>query len=258
VRPLRTFPPLQIAGNVSTMLAGLASCLLVGGLTVTANADDHGALPTKQEIREARSEEAAGERNVAAVRADLATANAALEESSVAAAQAAEAYNGARYLADLARARADTARAVQAEAEADLERQRAAYASTVVSSYTASPELSVLSSLSQADGLTSMLEKVSTYDLAATALDVQYDDFEAAGERAAEAASVADTAAATATAAEESAHAASREAQAAADAAQARADDVAARKGELISELARLQGVSVPRARPDDVRPDER
>jgi peptidoglycan DL-endopeptidase CwlO len=74
---------------------GLAIAIALTLVAGSAAADD--TVPTKREVHEARAAAQAKERDVASVQADLVLANQRLQASAVEAAQAAEAWNGARY-----------------------------------------------------------------------------------------------------------------------------------------------------------------
>ena len=110
----------------------VAGALLCSGLTSAARADDDTDIPTRGQVQDARAAVDSGERDVAAVQADLAAANAAVEAASIRAAQEAEAFNGARYTAGRAAQAAEAARAKEAQAEAELERLREVYAESIV------------------------------------------------------------------------------------------------------------------------------
>ena len=229
-------------------LAGAASLALIGSLSTAAVAADsdprHDPVPSRAEVRDAQEAASAGARDVAAVQGDLEAARARTQESSVAAARAAEAYNGARYRARQARTALAAARHEAEQAEADLARQRAAYADSVVSTYTTSPELTALAAIADADGLEGVLSKTGTLTSVSAALDTKYDAYHAADVRATSARAEADAAADDASEAAAEARTARESARAAveADAAQERATRV--EHDDLVAELARLQGVS--------------
>ena len=76
--------------------AALAATVLVGGVVSgVAVADDE--TPSRQDVRDARAAVLDQADDVAAVRARLVVADQRLQEAGVRAAQAAEAYNGARF-----------------------------------------------------------------------------------------------------------------------------------------------------------------
>jgi cell wall-associated NlpC family hydrolase len=210
-----------------------------------AAADPGDGMPTRQQVQEAREAADAAERDVAAVQAELAAANAQLQESAAAAARAAEAWNGARYRAQQAR---DAARAADERVDiagSDVADQQAAYADALVTSYQLAPSLTAMSSIVQADGITTVVEQATTMQAAESALDSRYDGFRAAATLAEVASEQADDAEAEAAAAQAEAREARDAAAAAADAAAAEAQQVARRKDGLITELAALQDTSV-------------
>ncbi|WP_051551489.1 C40 family peptidase [Nocardioides sp. URHA0020] len=216
--------------------AGLASGIAV--------ADDD-TVPSRQDVADARTAVRAQVDDVASVRARLAVANQDLQTSAVAAAQAAEAYNGARWHADRARRAAARATTALEAAEADVRRQRQAYTDSLVTSYELAPQLTALSAVVHSDGIDSVLQRSVTMANANDALDGNYDELRAAAVVADVARDRAERARAGAEKAERSALKAKTAAQQAADAAAADAQAIAAQKATLIARLADLEHVSV-------------
>ncbi|WP_457208740.1 hypothetical protein, partial [Nocardioides sp. P5_C9_2] len=112
--------------------AAALSLVLSAGVT-TASATDDG-VPSEGDVATAERHASDKARDVAAVRADLVLANERLRQTAVTAAQAAEAYNGARWQADEARTAAEDAETAAAAAAADVERQREDYSDALVRS----------------------------------------------------------------------------------------------------------------------------
>ncbi|WP_244931187.1 C40 family peptidase [Nocardioides sp. W7] len=224
----------------------LATALLSGaaGLGIAA-ADETTDLPTRQQVEQAQgaAREAAG--TVDEVRARLALANSRLETASVAAAQAAEAYNGARWRAEEAQRTAQEARAAAGAAAVDQESLRQDYADLMVSSYQETPQLAALAAITEADGISSMLTTTSALRAGQAALDQRYDELRAATVIAESAAGRAEDAQDEADLAAGDALIARNAAAAAADSANAQAVAVAEEKTRLIADLARLQDISV-------------
>ena len=81
-------------------------------------------VPSRSEVRAAGEAVEAGERNVVQVRADLAAAQVVVDQTAISAARAAEAFNGARYVAQQARAEATVARRAERAALARVARGR--------------------------------------------------------------------------------------------------------------------------------------
>ena len=236
--PRRTRRPWRALAAAATGAALLAPPLVPGAVA------DEGA-PSQAEVDAARDAASAKARDVAAVRADLVGANAELEAAAVSAAQAAEAWNGARWRLRQARSDVRAAERRSASADRELERQRTAYADSLATGYQLAPELSAVQAITRSEGISDVVEQTSTFENASSALDAQYDAYRAT-------VVVADTAAATAQdardrAADLESEAAERRDAAAAeqDAAQATAAAVATRKTQLIGELADLQHISV-------------
>ena len=222
---------------------GIAAAIALTLVAGSAAADE--TTPTRQEVRQAQQAARDAERNVAAVQADLVLANQRLQESAMRAAQAAEAWNGARYQLQLARGEAQEAQRRSEVARADVERQRSAYADSIASSYQSAPGITGLGSLANADGIEDVIEDVTTMQSAEAALDRRYDGFRASSTLADVASEQAEKAQDKAMALQVEAREARDAASAAADAAAADASAIAAEKDALIGELARLQDISV-------------
>jgi cell wall-associated NlpC family hydrolase len=222
-------------------IAAAIALTLVAGSAAAVDSD----VPTRQDVQEAKVAARDKERDVAAVQADLVVANQRLQQSSVRAAQAAEAWNGARYELQQARKEAAAAERRSGIAQADVDRQRDAYADAIATSYQLSPGLSGFGAMAQADGIEDVIDKATTMRAAESALDGNYDQFRASS-------TLADVATAQAQAAREKAMDLQVKARAARDAARAaeaaaanEAASIAAQKDELIAEMAQLQDISV-------------
>jgi cell wall-associated NlpC family hydrolase len=224
----------------------LALALVLGGASAqVATADDDTDVPTRQQVRDAREAVDEQELDVEGIQAALDAANARLEQATIAAAQAAEAFNGARWEARQARIDARRAAAVADEAAQDAERQRRAYQDAVVTSYTHGSGLGALSTVVESDGLSELVQRSATMRNSEAAMDARYDDLLAAQSEADDAAEIAEDAREEAEDAEERARDARDAARVAADDAAAAALHIAAEKSDLIARLARLKGISV-------------
>ncbi len=157
--------------------------VLVAGLALgghgAAFADDD-SVPSEADVAAAEREAADKGRDVAAVQADLIRANLALDGAGDSAAQAAEAWNGARWRADEARQEAADAQAAADAARDDVAEQRELYAATVVRSYEESSQIQGLSAVVEADGIQSLIDRSITVSNTSQVLDQQYDSFTAA------------------------------------------------------------------------------
>ena len=225
--------------------AALVLTLAAGGFAAdVALADDH--TPSKSDVQDARAAADAAALDVDAVRERLAVANQRLQQSAIAAAQASEAYNGARWRAAQARQAAAAAQQRSASAASDVQRQRDAYGDAMVTSYEMAPALTALSAIVQSDGIETVLQHTVTMTNAEDALDGNYDAFRAA-------ATVADIARDQADGRGRGRGAGrartrsppSRTRRHAADAAAAQARSIADEKASLIARLADLQHISV-------------
>jgi len=225
--------------------SAIALTMVVGGTVAgVAVADDH-TMPSRHDVHQARVAVRDKAADVESVRARLVLANQRLEASAEAAAKAAEAYNGARYELQQARAAARDAQQRSRIAAADVARQRQAYGDAVVSSYEMAPGLTALSAIAQSDGIQTVIERTTTAQNAEAALDDHYDEFRASATIADVATKQAQDARTAAEAAAEKARTARDAAQAAADSAAAESQSIADQKQRLIAQLADLQHVSV-------------
>lgn len=222
----------------------LATVLLTGaaGFGIAAADED---LPTREQVQDARTAVDTAASTVQEAQARLAVANASLDAASVRAAQAAEAYNGARWRAEEARRAEREARAASEQAAADQESLRQQYADLVISSQQASPQLSALAQVLDADGLSDALQSASALENGQDALDRRYDELRAATAVTGVTQSRAEDARDDADRAAQEAQEARDAAAQAADAAAAEASAVAEERTRLIADLARLQDISV-------------
>src|SRR5688500_8305121 len=116
-------------------------------------ADESDTPPSRTEVRDARDAVRDQARSVATVQSELLAANQRLQESAVQAAQASEAWNGARYRLEQARRDAAAAEDRAGIARTDVTEQQRAYTDAVVGSYQEAPELSAVVSIVQSDGI---------------------------------------------------------------------------------------------------------
>ena len=226
-------------------VAVLSLALVLGGASAqVARADDHTDVPTREQVREAREKVDDQALDVDGIQAALDAANDRLEQASIAAAQAAEAFNGARWEVQQARIVARRAAAVADDAAEDAERQRKAYRDSLVTSYTHGSSLGALSSVVESDGLSEMMQRSATMRNSETAMDARYDDLRDAQSEADAAAEDAEDARVQAGEAAQRARDARDAAQVAADNAADAAQEITAEKTGLIARLARLEGIS--------------
>lgn len=232
---MRRLSPATLSATVLLMLAAVA---------IPAVADPS-APPSAQDVQQAQDAAAAGERDVAAVEADLAAANAELEQTEIAAARAAEAYNGARYHLEQAQAEVEEAESAERRADAALAKHEQAYSEIIASTYGSAPELqSIQAVVAAEDPLDVVDAAASAYQVNAAMGDIEraYTSASAEAEDATDRAEQARSAAADL---EQQAAGARDAAQAAAANAESELVRVAERKQELVTELATLQGISV-------------
>ncbi len=235
---------MRASGVVLALTLVLAVPPTAGGIGA-AWADDPDTPPSRTEVRDARDAVRQQARSVTTVQSELLAANQRLQETAVQAAQASEAWNGARYRLEQARREAAAAGDRAGIAHDDVTTQRQAYTDAVVDSYQMAPELSAVVSIVQSDGIDSVVEQATTLSQTESAMETRYDGFRAASTLADVAHQQATDAEAEAARLQVEAREARDAAAAAADAAAQEADAIAAQKEGLIEELARLQNVSV-------------
>jgi peptidoglycan DL-endopeptidase CwlO len=241
--PARRRTPHLARGLRWPAVAALSLVLATGSTTASALDDD--GVPSEEDVAAAQRHASERARDVSAVQADLVLANERLRQAGVTAAQAAEAYNGARWQADEARRSARAATAAAEAARADVQRQQDAYSDSLVRSYEVSPGIQGFAAVVGSDGIQTMIDRTTTMQNAEDALDGQYDAFRAAATIADVASTQADDALAEAERLEARAEEARAGAAAAEAEAGATAESIAVAKTALIAELAELQGISV-------------
>lgn len=225
-------------------LAATLVGVLLTAVAPTAVADPDGA-PSRAEVESARDAADAKERDVAAVRAELAVAAQRVREAGIAVAQAHEAWNEAVWEVEKARRDVAVAERRAAEAEAALAEHATSYGRVVAATYEMSPQVTTLAAIVGEDGIDGVVERANAmwqttssmaevqagYEAALSLSGLATDRAEQARDRAAELEAVATRARDAALAQE----------QAAADEQAA----VSAQRDQLIAELAELQDISV-------------
>ncbi|HET6560630.1 MAG TPA: C40 family peptidase [Marmoricola sp.] len=230
----------------TSVVASATALLLLGpgsGAAIADRSDD--PFPSRQDVRSARAEAQSAADRVAAIRTELVLANAEVDAAAVRAAQAAEAYNGARWQVEQATAQLEEARADARRAERQVARQRDRMAGLVATSYQEAGQLSAVDAVLGARGPEGLMSQLLAVQGATTSLDTELQSFGATAALAdvfrEEAEKVRIERLALLDAAEE----AKDQAAAAAAEAESLAASVAARKTEVVAELAELEGISV-------------
>lgn len=236
--------------------AALTLVTSIGLLGLTAGpawvaAADEGDTPTPTRAQVRAAQEAASDKatEVAAVQAALSAATARLQESQVRVAQAEEAFNRARWEYRQARKAAAAAERLAEASDVDLATTRDAYADVMAASYEQSPTLTSLAAIMEADGIERVVETTTTFHNAQAALDQVYDDYSAAATIAGVTSDQADRARRDAEAWAAQTRSTRASARAENDRATQEAASVAAERTRLITDLARLQNISVELAR---------
>jgi hypothetical protein len=227
--------------------AVLVAVVVTGGLalsSVPANADPAGA-PSAADVAAAKAHADRKAVELGRVKARLAGADAREAAAQIAAESAAEDYNGAAASLAAAQHAARTASATATKARAAAAARRDIAGQFAASQYQQNNGLDDVSAFMAADGPGTVLDTAATLQIVNSSLSQAYDAY-----RVAQASAAATEATATAAQAQaQDAAAAERTAydSAAGKAAEAAAtlNAVSTQRDQLMSELARLQGVSV-------------
>lgn len=214
-------------------------------LGTPADADRHPTTPTKAQVDRAKAIVAQRAGDVASLQAALAVANNELQAASERAEVAAEAYNGALFRLQQAKAETEKAKADAASAAEHVEEQRAGIAALVTQSYQDGSPLAGVTAVIGADDVTSLMDRVGAVQSAADSMQARYDEYSALNALA----RVAQAKAARAVAAQSklTARAAKlRDAAAtAANQAQAKTAQIDTQRKDLVRKLAAAQKISV-------------
>jgi cell wall-associated NlpC family hydrolase len=229
--------------------SGAAAALCLS--TVPSAVADKGdrAFPTEGQVAAAERRAEATARDVGAIKASLLLANQRLEAAAVRAAQASEAYNGAKWRLQVAKEEVRKAQAEAGEARRTVEEQRGRIGALVAASYQQGAELTSLGAMMGADGPEGVLDQYAGFQGASSSLQADYDRFAAADALAQVFERKAEEVRSEQRRLAERARVAKDEATAAAGQAQAAAEQIAAEKDRLIRELATAQNISVRLAR---------
>lgn len=236
---MRTRPTPRFAG----VATALALTLICGAASVAVADGD--TIPSQAQVDAAKQAATDKAGDVAGIQAQLVLANQRLQQASIDAAKAGEAYNGAVYRLEQARAEAAAAQTRARAANADVTRQQRAYGDALATSYAVAPQLTTMAAIMDADGVTGVMERYNALSSAEDAMNSQYDTFRATSTLATIAQTQAQQAEEKAAALETEMEQARDAAAAAADSAAAEARTVADQKQQLVTELAHLQHVSV-------------
>ena len=239
--------------NVRAGLASAVALSAVLGIAGVALADD--PYPSKQQVQQAKDNVTTQQGSLAAVRKQLAAAEAAANAAGEQAEIAAERYNGALWKLGLAKKAAQKASAQAAAARKRVTDQRAGIANLVVRSYQDGTSLNTMTAMLGGGGPEEMMAKTGVVAMAGDSLQADYQRFlglSAAAEKAESAARAAETKAAGIAASARRERAA---AGAAAQHAQSLSDAVAAKRDEVVTALAKAQHTSIALAnRPNTAR----
>jgi peptidoglycan DL-endopeptidase CwlO len=227
------------------LATGCVTALCLATLPGASADGDDEEFPSREQVRQAQERAETTADRVAEIKAQLAAADQRLEELTVAAGKAAEAYNGARYKLQQARTAARRAQRHADAAAARVRRVEDRLSSAIVKTYENGGTLTGLGVLIQDPDPDALLERLDAYRGVAGAMQSTLDRYESAkvvagvlADRAESALDAQKEATAEAEKAKEAAEAAVAEAEAA-------VSSIAAEKKSLIRELAEAQHISV-------------
>jgi len=203
------------------------------------------AFPSQGEVAAAERRAENTARSVSAIQADFAAANQELEGLGIAAAQAAEAYNGALWRLEQARADARQARRKADRARARTARQRDGIGALVADTYQGGSDLGQVSAYLASTDADALLDRFAAFKGASSTMQARLDRFRAAYSLNQVFEQEAKRAVARADRAEQEAEAARQAAQDAVAAQQAAVSSIEDRKAALVQELAQAQSISV-------------
>ncbi|MBA3719490.1 MAG: hypothetical protein H0W95_04285, partial [Nocardioidaceae bacterium] len=159
-----------------------AVALALGLTTALASpvlAEDRDVLPSKSDVRDARDQVASTAEAVGQLKAQLEMARQQLSAVMIEAAEAAEAYNGARYRLQQAREVARSAQKRADAAAAEVETQRRRLEVFAVGSATDATEMSQLGTVLSAGGPEELLAEYGAWSNTTSALQVDLDSWDA-------------------------------------------------------------------------------
>ncbi len=231
-------------GSIPLLCVALVASVALSVQAHAAPGADEPGAPTRSEVEAAADAAQAKERDVDTVRAELVLAEQRAQSADIKAAQAFEAWNGARWELKQARKAVASAEAAEVVAQTVLDDQEAAYSRIQAANYELTPQLASLGAVLNADGVEGVVDRTNTvYNATTAARDVKVA-YEASVKVATLRTDEADAARQHAVDLEDEAASARHAAEEQQRVAQSEAAAVARRRDALIAELAELQKVS--------------
>ena len=232
-----------LTGVLAASLTGSVA-LSSGPATADPNPPKPPVIPSQSEVDAARKAVGNKAGEVAAIENQLAAANARLEALGVAAGRAAEAYNGALYRLQQAKADAAAATVRAAKAQATVDEQARQIGRFAAATYQSGGQLAQLCPLFTADGPQSLLDRAGTASSVSAAMQGAYLRYTASKVVANAFRLQADQALAAVKKATDAAAAAKRQAEAAVAVQSAAVASMGTQRHQLIGELAKLRNTS--------------
>ncbi|RNL81249.1 NlpC/P60 family protein [Nocardioides marmorisolisilvae] len=227
------------------IVAVVVAATSVLGVTASAQADRHPGAPTRSEVEHAKAVVAQRTRDVASLQAQLVVANDALQAAGEKAEMAAEAYNGAMYRLQQAKAQTAQAKADAAKAAQNVESERAGIAALVTQGAQDGSSLAGVTAFLGADSIDGVMNRVAAVNSAADSMQARFDQFTAMNALARVAQAKAEKAVQAETKLTKKAATLRAQAAQAANDAQTKASQIGAQRTELVHQLAAAQKISV-------------
>ncbi len=231
---------------VRLALAAATTLAVTLPLTGVANADRNPKpVPSQAQVDKARAAVAAKRQSVDQMEAQLAAANARLEQAALDASIAAEAYNGAMWRLSEARKDYQLAQAREQQAKLDVARQRDGIVSLVTDSYQNGTELNTATAMMSNEGPKGLMNRYGVVESAGDSMEASYERFRIASAVAEKYTLVAAKAEKRQKGLAKEALELRDEASNAANAAALAAGQIAVQRDALINALAKAQNISI-------------
>ncbi len=239
----RTATYAAAGGVIGALVLGLVPA--AGASPAPLRPDAPGPVPTRADVDRAEAAVLTGRAAVADIEAAMLAAGARLQQAEVEAQQAAEAYNGARWQLEQARAASERAETREQAARRDVADQRIGIVALVTDSYQNGTELGTATALLGDEGPAGLMNRAAVVQSAGESMDARYQEFRRTSARADRATDRADAAEEQQQQLADEAATLAAGAATAAAAASGAAARTAAEQQRLVRSLAQAQGVSV-------------
>lgn len=158
-------------------LAAVTTLALTLPLTGAASAEPKPHVPSQAQVDRARAEVASRRQSVQQIEAQLAAANARLQQAALDASIAAEAYNGAMWRLSEARKSYRVAQLREQQAKQNVAVQRAGIVALVTDSYQNGTELNSATAMMSDEGPKGLMNRYAVVESAGDSMEARYDRF---------------------------------------------------------------------------------